>query len=129
SGPRLLRDPLQGRRPAPRGARVRRLAEGRSLEALVIEKSGTGADFQKHTAKRKSAPVTDFRLKRQNQLSDVLRARHEAMRVGGLLEREGLEDLGPDLAGLDERPDLFPQVLREIGLELDRARAQRRAGH
>src|SRR5690606_146390 len=72
----------------------------------------------------KSAPVPDFRLKRQNQLSDVLRALHEAMRVGGLLEREGLEDLGPDLAGLDERPDLFPQVLREIGLELDRARAQ-----
>src|SRR5690348_18468269 len=50
------------------------------------------------------------------------------MRLGGLLEREGLVDLGLDAAGLDERPDALAQRVGDRALELARARAQRRAG-
>src|SRR5262245_14918208 len=41
----------------------------------------------------------------QDDLADVLRALHQAVRVRRLLEGEGLVDLGLDLARLDERPD------------------------
>jgi hypothetical protein len=55
----------------------------------------------------------------------VLRAFHQPVRVGRLREREGLEDLRPDPASLDERPDFFAKALGEGALVLYRSRAQR----
>src|SRR5262249_51271731 len=65
--------------------------------------------------------------KGEDDLADVLRALQQAMRLGRLDEREGLVDLGPDLARVDERPDFLAQVARDVALELDRPRTQRGA--
>src|SRR5712691_7569616 len=53
---------------------------------------------------------------------------HQLVRPGRFGEREGLVDDRLDPAPLDERPDFLAQVFRDRTLELDRARAQGRAG-
>src|SRR5262245_10068751 len=73
--------------------------------------------------------ITARLLQRQYDLADVLRALHQPVRVGRLLERESLVDLRLDPAALDQRPDPLAQALRDRALEGRRPRPQRRAGN
>src|SRR5260221_10740416 len=64
----------------------------------------------------------------QYDLADVRARFHQRVRFRRFGERKGLVDDRLDLSGLDERPDFFPQVLRDRAPELHRARAQGGAG-
>src|SRR4051794_4919827 len=64
----------------------------------------------------------------EHDLADVLAALHQAMGLGGLVQREGAEDDGPDGAGLDEGPDPGAELRGDGGLECDRAGAEGGAG-
>src|SRR6267378_930478 len=68
-------------------------------------------------------------LHRQHDLADVRARFHQRVRLGRLGERESLVDDRLDLPRLDFRPDLLEEIARDRALELDRARAQRRARH
>src|SRR6266513_456725 len=65
----------------------------------------------------------------QYDLADVPARFHQLVRLRGFGEREGPVDDRLDPAGFDQRPEFLTQVPRDRALELDRARAQRRARH
>jgi len=98
-----------------RSRRLRRLAEGGSVPALT----GRGSAGRNRSRSLRSWSSPRSPLEREHQLADVLRALHQAVRLGRLIEREGLVDGGLDFPCLDERPDLLAQPAREVALELD----------
>src|SRR5690606_2335060 len=67
-------------------------------------------------------------LNGEDDLADVLRGLHQAVRFRRLGEGEGAVDHRLDAPRFDERPDLLAQVAGKISLELHRAWPQRRAG-
>ena len=63
----------------------------------------------------------------QYDFSDVLLVQHDLLGGGRLPQRVGGVDDGADLAGFDERPDLFAQLAEHPCLHRRRAAAERAA--
>src|SRR5690606_12879489 len=65
----------------------------------------------------------------QYDFPDLFAGIHHGMRIACLFQRKGGVDNGTDFSAFQQRPDMGLERLRDIGFELDRARAQGGAGN